>query len=72
MHPAYSSAAPAYGPAYGTTGFSLSPHGVRATVGRVLADCRDWLDARGRIAWLVAMILGFVAACRSACSSSAT
>ena len=35
---------------------------MRATVGRVLADCRDWLDARGRIAWLVAMILGFVAA----------
>ena len=62
MHPAYSSAAPAYGPAYGPTGFSRSPHGVRATVGRVLADCRDWLDARGRIAWLVAMILGFVAA----------
>ena len=62
MHPAYPSPAPAYGRAYGPTGFSRSPHGVRATVGRVLADCRDWLDARGRIAWIIAMILAFVIA----------
>jgi len=30
------------------------------TVNRWLTDGRDWLDARGSKAWLIAMIVGFV------------
>lgn len=30
------------------------------TVSHWLASGRDWLDARGRAAWIVSMILGFV------------
>lgn len=26
----------------------------------VLERCRDWLDARGRLAWIVAMVAGFI------------
>ena len=42
--------APAY-PAAPSAGYSLSRPFLRA---------RDWLDARGKPAWIVAMILGFV------------
>lgn len=31
-------------------------------IGFALAGIRDWLDARGRLAWLAAMILAFVCA----------
>ena len=58
MHPATSAPATGYAP----VDYGRSPDGVRATIGRVLADCRDWLDARGRFAWLAAMVLGFIAA----------
>lgn len=30
-------------------------------IGAILASVRDWLDERGKGAWIVAMILGFVA-----------
>lgn len=30
-------------------------------IGAVLAGIRDWLDERGKAAWIIAMILGFVA-----------
>lgn len=30
-----------------------------ATVSGPLGRARDWLDARGKVAWIVAMILGF-------------
>lgn len=33
---------------------------VMERVGFALTGIRDWLDERGRIAWIVAMILGFV------------
>lgn len=43
---------------------SPSPDGSSATTlqraGDLLARGRDWLDARGRPAWLVAMVLGFI------------
>lgn len=29
-------------------------------VGSILASGRDWLDERGKFAWIIAMILGFV------------
>ena len=29
-------------------------------IGQWLKDARDWLDERGRPAWLVAMVIGFV------------
>ena len=38
-------------------GFSLSAQGVSGPLGRV----RDWLDERGKPAWIVVMILGFIA-----------
>lgn len=55
MHPSYATASGNVPADNGRT-----PEGVRATVGRILAECRDWLDARGRLAWLAAMVLGFV------------
>ncbi len=36
--------------------------GFVQSVKRVLMQARDWLDARGKPAWIIAMILGFVAA----------
>lgn len=30
-------------------------------IGDVLMRGRDWLDSRGRMAWIVAMVLGFIA-----------
>lgn len=36
--------------------------GILAKIGDILAMGRDWLDERGRPAWIVAMILGFVLA----------
>lgn len=58
MHPASPSSSSGYAP----MPYGRSPDGVRAGIGRILRDCRDWLDARGRFAWLVAMIAGFVIA----------
>ena len=34
--------------------------GVVQSVRQLLLHVRDWLDARGRVAWLAAMILGLV------------
>ncbi|AXC49324.1 DUF2852 domain-containing protein [Paracoccus suum] len=31
-------------------------------IGMAAAGVRDWLDARGRLAWIAAMVIGFVAA----------
>lgn len=36
--------------------------GIVQSARQLLLQARDWLDARGRVAWLVAMILGFVLA----------
>ena len=36
--------------------------GVLQSARQLLLQVRDWLDARGRMAWLAAMILGFVLA----------
>lgn len=36
--------------------------GIFARIGEILAMVRDWLDARGKPAWIVAMILGFILA----------
>ncbi|MGZ3217625.1 DUF2852 domain-containing protein [Paracoccus sp. T5] len=36
-----------------------APAGPR--LGEVLARGRDWLDQRGRLAWIAAMVLGFIA-----------
>lgn len=30
-------------------------------IGAALAGIRDWLDERGKVAWIAAMILGFIA-----------
>lgn len=35
---------------------------VMDRIGSALAGIRDWLDERGKVAWIVAMILAFVAA----------
>ncbi|MDS9465970.1 DUF2852 domain-containing protein [Paracoccus sp. MBLB3053] len=35
---------------------------VMERIGSALAGIRDWLDERGKAAWIMAMILGFVAA----------
>jgi hypothetical protein len=35
---------------------------VMDRIGMALASIRDWLDERGKAAWIVAMILAFVAA----------
>ncbi|MFT4013142.1 MAG: DUF2852 domain-containing protein [Paracoccus sp. (in: a-proteobacteria)] len=35
---------------------------VLERIGMALAAVRDWLDERGKAAWIIAMILGFVAA----------
>lgn len=35
--------------------------GIAGKVGDILRMVRDWLDERGRPAWIVAMILGFIA-----------
>lgn len=35
---------------------------VMDRIGSALAGIRDWLDERGKLAWIVAMILGFIAA----------
>lgn len=35
--------------------------GVLAKIGEILGMGRDWLDERGKPAWIIAMILGFVA-----------
>ncbi|MFG6081281.1 DUF2852 domain-containing protein [Paracoccus litorisediminis] len=34
---------------------------VMDRIGQTLAGVRDWLDDRGKAAWIVAMILGFIA-----------
>ncbi|QBX35543.1 DUF2852 domain-containing protein [Paracoccus liaowanqingii] len=39
----------------------LRPISTGQRLGDVLMRARDWLDARGRPAWIVAMILGFIA-----------
>lgn len=39
----------------------LPAYPLPSSVTGPLARVRDWLDARGRPAWIVAMILGFVA-----------
>lgn len=44
---------PAYGPADDRAGFSLT---------RPLTRARDWLDARGKPAWIAAMVVAFIAA----------
>lgn len=44
---------PAYGPADDRAGFSLT---------RPLIRARDWLDARGKPAWIAAMVVGFIVA----------
>lgn len=36
--------------------------GFVQSVRQLLIQARDWLDARGKMAWIIAMILGFVAA----------
>lgn len=36
---------------------------VMDRIGSALAGIRDWLDERGKMAWIVAMILAFVVAC---------
>lgn len=36
--------------------------GFVQSVKRALMQARDWLDARGKPAWIIAMVLGFVAA----------
>ena len=35
--------------------------GILERIGELLRGVRDWLDARGRPAWIVATILGFIA-----------
>ncbi len=37
------------------------PAGILAKIGEILAMGRDWLDERGKPAWIIAMILGFIA-----------
>lgn len=32
----------------------------KAGIGQILASGRDWLDERGKFAWIIAMVLGFV------------
>ncbi|WP_410216516.1 DUF2852 domain-containing protein [Paracoccus sp. (in: a-proteobacteria)] len=39
----------------------LRPASNGPRIGEVLSRGRDWLDQRGRPAWIVAMVLGFVA-----------
>lgn len=41
--------------------YRMSGYSLPSRVGGPLARARDWLDERGRPAWIVAMILGFVA-----------
>ncbi len=49
--------------AYPQTATPAAPaDGFVQSVKRVLIQARDWLDARGKPAWIIAMILGFVAA----------
>lgn len=44
-----------------TASHQLGPvQGGKASVVKILAQGRDWLDDRGRFAWIIAMILGFV------------
>ncbi|WP_405403930.1 DUF2852 domain-containing protein [Paracoccus sp. Ld10] len=38
----------------------LRPASTQQRITDVLTRVRDWLDARGRPAWIVAMVLGFV------------
>lgn len=38
----------------------LPPASTGQRIGDVLARVRDWLDQRGRPAWIVAMVLGFI------------
>ena len=38
----------------------LRPASTQARITDVLSRGRDWLDARGRPAWIVAMVLGFI------------
>lgn len=35
--------------------------GIAGKIGDILGTVRDWLDERGRPAWIIAMILGFIA-----------
>lgn len=35
--------------------------GIAGKIGDILGMTRDWLDERGRPAWIIAMILGFIA-----------
>ena len=49
--------------AYPPTATPVAPtDGFVQSVKRVLLQARDWLDARGKPAWIIAMVLGFVAA----------
>lgn len=57
MHTAPSAPTATFSPA----AYERSSEGILGTVTRLLAECRDWLDARGRLAWIAAMVLGFIA-----------
>jgi len=48
-------------PAYESRSYPPA-EGIVQSVRQLLLHVRDWLDARGRVAWLAAMILGFVLA----------
>ena len=43
------------------TDFASRPSATER-IGSALAGVRDWLDERGKMAWIVAMIVGFIAA----------
>lgn len=45
-----------------TTGSQvLPPAPAGSRVSDFLTRCRDWLDGHGRMAWIAAMVLGFIA-----------
>ena len=48
-------------PVFQTRGYP-PPDGVLQSAKQLLLHVRDWLDSKGKAAWLVAMILGFVLA----------
>ena len=48
-------------PAFQTRSYS-PPDSVLRSAKQLLLHVRDWIDAKGKVAWLVAMILGFVLA----------
>lgn len=47
-------------PAFAPSGPPAGTHGDTPALLRPLVQARDWLDQRGRPAWLLAMILGFI------------